>query len=40
MVGYPPLKFHGIAGEDPVDYIKDLHQWYEVSPNYDPNVSH
>jgi len=26
MVGYPPPKFHGLAGEDPADYIRDLRQ--------------
>ena len=24
MAGYPPPKFHGLAGEDPADYIRDL----------------
>jgi len=23
---YPPPKFHGTAGKDPADYIKDLYQ--------------
>src|SRR5688572_14152902 len=36
MAGYPPPKFHGLAGEDPADYIRDLHQWCEASPNHDP----
>ena len=31
MAGYPPPKFHGLAGEDPADYIRDLRQWCEVS---------
>ena len=26
IVGYLPLKFHGLADEDPADYIKDLRQ--------------
>jgi len=26
MAGYPPPKFHGIAGEDLADYIRDLRQ--------------
>jgi hypothetical protein len=40
MAGYSPPKFHGLAGEDPADYIRDLHQWYETSPNHDPNAGH
>ena len=40
MVGYLPPKFHGLAGEDPADYIRDLHQWCEASPNHDLNVGH
>ena len=31
MAGYPPPKFHGLAGEDPADYIRDLRQWCEAS---------
>ncbi|PKY61258.1 hypothetical protein RhiirA4_485976 [Rhizophagus irregularis] len=38
MAGYPPPKFHGTAGEDPADYIRDLRQWCEASPNHDPNA--
>ena len=26
MAGYPPPKFHGLAGEDPANYIRDLRQ--------------
>ncbi|PKC52483.1 hypothetical protein RhiirA1_515180, partial [Rhizophagus irregularis] len=40
MAGYPPPKFHGLAGEDPADYIRDLRQWCEASPNHDPNAGH
>ena len=40
MAGYSPPKFHGTAGEDPADYIRDLRQWCEASPNHDPNASH
>ena len=40
MAGYPPPKFHGTAGEDPADYIRDLRQWCEASPNHDPNAGH
>ena len=40
MVGYPSPKFHGTAGEDPADYIRDLRQWCEASLNHDPNASH
>jgi len=40
MAGYLPLKFHGLAGEDPADYIRDLRQWCEASPNHDPNAGH
>src|ERR1044071_3421245 len=40
MVGYSPPKFHGTAGEDPADYIRDLRQWCEASPNHDPNAGH
>ena len=29
MAGYSPPKFHGLAGEDPVDYIRYLRQWCE-----------
>ncbi|CAB4401221.1 unnamed protein product [Rhizophagus irregularis] len=35
-----PPKFHGLAGEDPADYIRDLRQWCEASPNHDPNAGH
>ncbi|GBB87013.1 hypothetical protein RclHR1_13470009 [Rhizophagus clarus] len=38
MAGYPPPKFHGLAGENPADYIRDLRQWCEASPNHDPNA--
>src|SRR6266496_826086 len=40
MAGYLPPKFHGTAGEDPADYIRDLRQWCEASPNHDPNAGH
>ncbi|CAB4431709.1 unnamed protein product [Rhizophagus irregularis] len=40
MAGYPPPKFHGLAGKDPADYIRDLHQWCEVFPNHDLNAGH
>ena len=40
MAGYPPPKFHGLAGEDPADYIRDLRQWCEASPNHDLNAGH
>ncbi len=40
MAGYLPLKFYGTAGEDPADYIRDLRQQCEASPNYDPNAGH
>ncbi|CAB4399290.1 unnamed protein product [Rhizophagus irregularis] len=40
MAGYPPPKFHGLAGENPADYIRDLHQWCEVSSNHDLNAGH
>jgi len=40
MAEYLPSKFHGTAGEDLADYIRDLHQWCEAFPNHDPNVSH
>src|SRR6266496_1272085 len=40
MAGYPPPKFHGLAGKDPADYIRDLRQWCEASPNHDPNAGH
>ncbi|CAB4386578.1 unnamed protein product [Rhizophagus irregularis] len=40
MARYPPPKFHGLAGEDPADYIRDLRQWCEASPNHDPNAGH
>ena len=26
IAGYPPLKFHGLAGEDLANYIRDLYQ--------------
>ena len=40
MAGYPSPKFHGTTGEDPADYIRDLHQWCEASPNHDPNADY
>ncbi len=40
MVGYPSPKFHGTAGEDPADYIRDLRQWCEAFPNHNPNAGH
>ncbi len=40
MAGYPLSKFHELAGEDPADYIKDLRQWCEVSPNHDLNAGY
>ena len=40
MAGYPPPKFHGTAGKDPADYIRDLHQWCEAPLNHDPNAGH
>src|SRR6266540_6816571 len=40
MVGYLPLKFYGTAGENPADYIRDLHQWCEASSNHNPNAGH
>ena len=40
MAGYPPPKFHGLAGEDSADYIRDLRQCCEASPNHDPNAGH
>src|SRR5205085_1365428 len=35
-----PPKFHGTAGEDPADYIRDLCQWCEAFPNHDLNAGH
>src|SRR6266542_6331029 len=40
MVGYPSPKFHNTAGEDPADYIRDLRQWCEASPNHNPNAGY
>src|SRR6266542_4409228 len=40
MAGYLPPKFHGTAGEDPADYIRDLCQWCEAFPNHDPNAGY
>ena len=40
MAGYPLPKFYDLADEDLADYIRDLRQWYEASPNHNPNASH
>ena len=40
MAEYLPPKFHGLAGEDPADYIRDLRQWCKASPNHDLNAGH
>jgi hypothetical protein len=40
MAGYLPPKFHGLAGEDPADYIRDLCQWCKAFPNHNLNASH
>ncbi len=40
MAGYLPPKFHDIVNEDLADYIRDLCQQCEVSPNHDPNTGY
>ncbi|PKY36124.1 hypothetical protein RhiirB3_458079, partial [Rhizophagus irregularis] len=38
MAGYPPPKFHGLTGEDPADYIRDLRQWYYAKDWYETEI--